>query len=293
MKRKDLSDKEMEQLLEKLSQSTHSPQGEFSAENSYLKLEKRMKPSKGRKITLFKSVAAAVVLLVASFSTYLYLSVDEPAIIRLATTDTIKELTLPDGTHVTLSRYSSLEYPEKFTNDSRDVTIEGEAFFDVTKDKHHPFIVHASTIQVEVLGTQFDVRAYTDDPYIRTTLLEGSVAVSHTGDSARTILEPNQMAIFHKATETISTEIISGASDEVAWRKGHHIFNDKSLLAISNELSSYFNTPIQITDSSLQAYKLTARFEQNESLDEILNLLQHIGHFSWERINNEIIIHSK
>lgn len=93
----------------------------------------------------------------------------------------ISVITLPDQTKVTLNRYSSLTYPDRFKEDRREVQLQGEAYFEVEKDARHPFVVKADPVEVEVLGTHFNVEAYPGDAEVKTTLLEGSVAVNAPG----------------------------------------------------------------------------------------------------------------
>ena len=172
------TDTELEEILNKLVASTRSPRGRFSATDSYPKLEKRLK-SHTRHLTLIRtfSAAAAVALLCLSvWTAYLYM---QPAAIQtvstLAETRTVR---LPDGSSVMLNHYSSLSYPEKFKSDKREVELNGEAYFEISKDKKHPFIVQTETMDIQVLGTHFNVDAYQNNPDVKTTLLSGSVAVS-------------------------------------------------------------------------------------------------------------------
>ena len=178
------TDTELEEILNQLIASTRSPRGRFSAAASYPELEKRLK-SHTRHLTLIRtfSAAAAVALLCLSvWTAYLYM---QPAAIQtistLAETRTVR---LPDGSSVMLNHYSSLSYPEKFQSDKREVELNGEAYFEVSKDPKHPFIVQTETIDVQVLGTHFNVDAYHDNLDVKTTLLSGSVAVSNKSNSA-------------------------------------------------------------------------------------------------------------
>lgn len=293
MKNQNLSEDDIDKLLNDLSGSARSPQGKYSAGESYPELKERLFTRKTKRFPLLRYVAAAAVILIAALSAYLIHTGGTPEIIIITTADQVKEVTLPDGTHVTLSRYSSLQYPSAFKKDSRDVVLSGEGFFDVTKDKEHPFIVQAEDVRIEVLGTQFNIESYAGDGYIKTTLIEGSVAVSNTINRDITVLEPNQSAIFCKETAILHKEENNNALDEAAWRDGKLIFNDKTLAEISNGLSNYFNVDISINDDKLKEYKLTARFEHQENLEEILTLLEAAGKFTWTRQSNQITINPK
>ena len=134
------TDTELEEILNKLVASTRSPRGRFSATASYPELEKRLK-SHTRRLTLIRtfSAAAAVALLCLSvWTAYLYM---QPVTIQtVSTLAETRTVCLPDGSTVTLNHYSSLSYPEKFKSDKREVKLNGEAYFEVNKNKKHPFI---------------------------------------------------------------------------------------------------------------------------------------------------------
>ncbi len=196
------TDRELEEILNKLIASTRSPRGRFSAASSYPQLEKKLKFHHRRLYPVRTFVAAAVVLLCLSvWAAYLYM---QPASIQTVTTlAETRTILLPDGTSVTLNHYSSLSYPKQFKSDNREVELSGEAYFEVSKNKKHPFIVQTETIDVQVLGTHFNVDAYPDNPDVKTTLLTGSVAVSNKNNSVHMVLKPNEVAIYNKVDKSL------------------------------------------------------------------------------------------
>lgn len=284
------TDRELEDILNKLIASTRSPRGRFSAAFSYPQLEKKLNFRNHRLyLTRTFAAAAAVVLLCLSVRTaYLYM---QPATIQtvstLAETRTVR---LPDGTSVTLNHYSSLSYPERFKSDDREVELSGEAYFEVSKDSKHPFIVQTETIDVQVLGTHFNVDAYPDNPDVKTTLLTGSVAVSNKNNSVRMVLKPNEVAIYNKVEQKLTRKVLENAGDEISWRHGEFIFDDLPLQEIARELSNSFGTTIHIADSTLQNYRITARFRNGEDLDAILSVLHNAGYFNYSRNTQQITI---
>ena len=272
------TDTELEEILNQLIASTRSPRGRFSAAASYPELEKRLK-SHTRHLTLIRtfSAAAAVALLCLSvWTAYLYM---QPAAIQtistLAETRTVR---LPDGSSVMLNHYSSLSYPEKFQSDKREVELNGEAYFEVSKDPKHPFIVQTETIDVQVLGTHFNVDAYHDN-------LESK--------SVRMVLKPNEIAIYNKVEEKLTRKVLENAEDEISWRQGEFIFDDLPLQEIARELSNSFGATIQIADTTLQNYRITARFRDGEDLAIILSVLHNAGYFNYSQNNKQIIITAK
>ena len=260
------TDRELEEILNKLIASTRSPRGRFSAAASYPQLEKKLKFHHHRlyPVRTFAAAAAVVLLCLSVWAAYLYM---QPVSIQTVTTlAETRTILLPDGTSVTLNHYSSLSYPKQFKSDNREVELSGEAYFEVSKSKKHPFIVQTETIDVQVLGTHFNVDAYPDNPDVKTTLLTGSVAVSNKNNSVHMVLKPNEVAIYNKVEQKLTRKVLENAGDEVSWRHGEFIFDDLPLQEIARELSNSFGTTIHITDSTLRNYRVTARFRNGEDL---------------------------
>lgn len=287
------TDAELEKILEKLVASTRSPKGRFSAAANYPKLEKRL-PHRNKRllpIRIFATAAAIALLCIPAWFAYNHLrSVPMQTVGTLAETRTVQ---LPDGTHVTLNHYSSLTYPERFKTANREVQLSGEAYFEVSKDRSHPFIVQTEAIDVQVLGTHFNVNAYRDNSEVKTTLLEGSVAVSNKSNSVRMILKPNESAIYNKVEQSLICEVPKNATEDIAWCNGEFIFSNLPLQKIARQLSNSFGVTIHISDTALQNYRITARFNAGESLEHILSLLQQAGPFGYSQNGNQITITTK
>lgn len=275
-----------DKILERLIASTRSPRGKYSATESYKILEKRLFPNRSRILRLrFTAAAAAIALLcVMSWSVYQYMK--PVAMCTVSTLANQQQVRLPDGTQVTLNHYSTLTYPEKFKAEVRKVELSGEAYFEVSKDTKHPFIVETAPVNVEVLGTHFNVEAYSNDPDVTTTLLEGSVAVSNKQNTHRVILKPNESAIYNKVKGSLVCEKLENATDDIAWREGKLIFNNLPIQEIARQLSNTFGVSITVSSKTLQDYRLTARFTNGEGLTEILDLLQTAGHFKYTYSQN-------
>ncbi len=289
MKKDNLSEDDLDKLLEQLSQSASAPSVEYSAEKGYRKLKKKLITKKVKQLSFAKYAAAASVALILSLSAVFYLN-KESKMITVATADFTQEIHLPDGSNAMLSHYSSMTYPSAFKKKNRKVEIKGEAYFDVSKDKKRPFIVSTGNIQIKVLGTQFNVESYPKDDYIKTTLIEGSVSVSNRQNDDTIVLLPNESALFCKTSETLQKEYNENVKDIIAWKEGKLIFNNETMNMIAVDLSHYFNVSIIIQDPSLKEYRVTARFEQGESLDEMLNLLQSAANFNWKKTDSTIVI---
>lgn len=289
------TDTELETILSKFIASTRSPRGRFSAVASYPQLEKRLKPHIR---CLFPTrmrilaAAAAVILLCLSVGT-VYLYMQPTSLQTVSTMAETRNVILPDGSSVLLNRHSSLSYPKRFKSDNREVQLTGEAYFEVSKDQKHPFIVQTEHINVQVLGTHFNVDAYRNNPEVKTTLLTGSVAVSNKSKSVRMILKPNEIAIYNKVEEKLTRKVLENVEDEISWRQGEFIFDDLPLQEIARELSNSFGATIHIADTALQNYRITARFRNGEDLTTILSVLHNAGYFDYSQNNKQIIITAK
>lgn len=284
---------DFDKLLDKLTTATRSPRGHFSARNSWKLLEKRISPPTGthKLWRIASTVAASILLCITSWYTYDYL---QPVSIQTVSTQAeICTITLPDKSQVTLNRYSVLNYPVRFKGNKREVSLIGEAYFEVEKDARHPFVVKAESVDIQVLGTHFNVEAYPGDPEIRTTLLEGSVAVSIPENSERIILLPDESAVYNRIKKSLQRKIIPESNNEIAWRNGGFLFDYQPLGEIARQLSHAFNIKIKITEHSLENYRLRAHFNNGESLEQILTLLQNAGNFSYTKANDTILISTK
>ena len=260
-------------LLDRLVASTRSPRGRFSAARSWPLLQARLKRTTLRR-TLWMRVAgaAAVVLLcIAGWQAYEWLRpVEMTTVTAQAETRTV---ILPDRTEVILNRYSTLTYPKDFRREARrEVSLQGGAYFEVAKDPSHPFVVETGEVQVEVLGTHFNVEAYPRDREVRTTLLEGSVAVSLPGRSQRLVLAPNERAVYHKTSGSLTQESLPDAADDISWSHGQLNFRSQPLREIVRQLANSYQTDIRIADPTLAEYRLTATFDIGEGLTHILDL---------------------
>lgn len=290
------TDTELEEIVHRLVTSTRSPRGRFSAAASYPQLEKRLNLHGARlqRLPFIRAVAAtaAVVLLcLSAWAVYVYM---QPA--TLQTVSTLAEtqvILLPDGSSVTLNHYSSLSYPEHFNSANREVQLNGEAYFEVSKDKEHPFTVQTENVDVQVLGTHFNVDAYRNNPEVKTTLLTGSVAVSNKRNSQRMVLKPNEIAIYNKVEKKLTREALENTNDKIAWLHGEFIFDHLPLAEIARELSNSFGTTVHIADTTLLNYHISARFRNGEDLETILSVLHQAGYFNYSQKNNQFIITAK
>lgn len=188
------------------------------------------------------------------------------------------QVILPDGTKVWLNAASSLKYPSLFASDERKVELTGEAYFEVRKQKSHPFRVISKNQTVEVLGTHFNINAYADDKSIKTTLLEGSVKVSNP-QSTKT-LKPNEQAYISNYGLGNIAILNADANDEIAWKNGEFIFNNASLKAVLYQLDRWYD--LKIDYNNIPAKRYNGMVSRKAKLSEVLNMLELTGNISFK-----------
>lgn len=201
-----------------------------------------------------------------------------------------KHLFLPDSSEIWINAGSTIKYPKEFKANQRLVQLDGEAYFSVRRDESKPFTVSTEKLSVNVLGTKFNVKAYSDDEQVTTTLTSGKVEVKSENQSH--ILKPNEQLSFDKKTSAINvTEIPSNETG--AWKSGHLIFNNASLSEIVTTLERHFNISIK-DNTAIPASKLyTIKFLKNENIKEILDIMQDVASFKYVENEGKIILNQK
>lgn len=241
------------------------------------------------RIVRFAAVAA---LLVAALVPYLRPAVQtEWHEIYVAQGET-REITLSDGTQLWLNSGSRVFYPERFDGRERRIRIDGEVFADVAKDRRHPFVVSASDVEVRVLGTQFSLKSYAENPNIEVALIEGSVAMraGNPGKSVDYTLTPGDMIRYNRTSGSLETYRID-TETYGSWHSNRNLcFVNQTLGDIATDLERRFNVKIIIEGSELAEAQYYASFINNESLDRILRALNSNDNMRISRINGTIII---
>ena len=194
---------------------------------------------------------------------------------------------LPDGTVVWLNSGSTLKYPQSFSKRNRQVILSGEAYFDVTTDRLHPFVVKTGTLDLKVLGTQFNVMAYPDENYISTTLEKGRISIERPGEGRKIsrlcFLEAGEHSIFQKESGTIR-KFISNTDKYTSWKEGKLIFRNDPLVLVIKRLERWYNTDIEIAgDKKLPETPYTLTIE-DETITQVLEFLSVASPISWEVI---------
>lgn len=186
------------------------------------------------------------------------------------------QLILADGSRVWLNSASSLRFPTSFTGDKREVELDGEGYFEVAKNASKPFHVKTKTQDIEVIGTHFNVNAYTDESQVKTTLLEGSVKVnSAIGSPQSAILKPGEQSIL-KNNSPFTIDHSPDIDQVMAWKNGWFEFDNTDIKAIMRQISRWYDVDIRYeTKTSDSTYG--GRISRNINLSNILKMLELYG----------------
>ncbi len=198
-------------------------------------------------------------------------------------------LTLSDGTRVFLNAETKLKFPTKFRKEERVVVLEGEAYFEVRKDATHPFIVKANDVDVKVLGTSFNLRSYSDENSIATTLVSGKVAVS-AGENSEEIV-PGEQAVYMKETGKMEVKPID-VTLYTAWHTGKFIFRNETLEEMMSYLSRWYGVKYRFIDEGAKKLQIGARLDRYNNMNPIIEMLKKTGLVNITQVDNMLYISS-
>lgn len=189
-------------------------------------------------------------------------------------------LVLPDGTQVWLNAASSITYPTAFTGRERKVSITGEAYFEVTHDPTKHFIVDFTTGHpgrqgtVEVLGTHFNINAYSDEDMLRATLLQGKVRLSSLHNKQTALLQPGQQAALENEIKPLEIQTVD-TSQVIAWKNGLFNFDNAGLPAVLRQLERWYNIEVQYKGKP-PAFAFKGKLQRNLNLSQVLRILDEM-----------------
>jgi ferric-dicitrate binding protein FerR (iron transport regulator) len=195
-------------------------------------------------------------------------------------------ITLVDGTKVWLNAASKLKFPVVFTDSIRQIYLEGEAFFDVAHNGK-PFIVNSGDIDIEVLGTAFNISAYSDDNDIKTTLVDGSIKL-RTPEIHKTLL-PSEQAIVSKENFEINIRTVN-TTRYTSWVNGKIEFNNESLDVVMKRLSRWYDFSYSFKNKQAKNFHFSARIENSQNISSILEMLQKTTDVKLEIEKKTIVI---
>jgi transmembrane sensor len=286
--------------------------------------EPELQPQKVRRLSLlWKNIAAILIVGICAFFYYQYLryrhqkNISGNVSFAKTPSRTKSRIYLSDGTVVTLNSETTLKYPSAFDGATREVYLDGEAFFDVAKDAAHPFIVHAGKMNIRVLGTAFNVKSYLNDKDMETTLIRGAIEVTLSDrPSDRIILKPNEKLIlsntaFKKPQIDPSTPVAEESTGtdtdysltnlthfksndttivETSWVNNELVFKDEDFGELANRMERWYGVKIKFKSADARNYRFTGMFVK-ENVLEAMNALKLIERFNYKYKNETIYIY--
>ena len=254
-------------------ESTYKDLKELHKKIKYLK--RKTKPFY---IQLLRVVAMFVLPITIITATYLYFTdnVKNIEIVKLyVPKGETKHLILSDGTEVWVNSESYLSYPKEFRSDKRILSLTGEAYFYVTKDNKKPFIVETENMNIEVLGTKFNINAYPDLDEVKTTLKEGKVKVkiNHNKKNNTFFLSPNkELSLNIKTGEITRRDVV--VENQPGWSEGNMVFNDVLISDIFKHIEREYDLRVICETLKCDNKRLTVKFGSGENIDDVLQILQ-------------------
>ena len=240
-------------------------------------------PLPNRMIRIWQRIAAVIVLPLLAYTLYQatvnHVSKlnDQAEWVEMSTPIGLRsEFNLPDGTKVWLNGNTHLKYPKQFNKHERLVSLQGEAFFEVSSNRKAPFIVSTGELMIQAVGTSFNVSAFPEDIVVETALLEGKVILlreTMLGKSRITSLEPGQFSVYYENTGLLRKSE-ENLDKHIAWREGKFLFRNDPLEVVLKELGRWYNVEFRISEEIEDSNAYTGTF-QGESLRQILEYIEY------------------
>ncbi|NDV17017.1 DUF4974 domain-containing protein [Muricauda sp. TY007] len=241
---------------------------------------------------------AACAVLIFSLTYTLTLPVDQtetPDASQITSATSIgenKTIMLSDGTKVTLNANTTLSYPKEFSGELREVSLKGEAFFDVTHNPKKPFMVATGNgMKIQVLGTVFNVKSYPEDLNVETTLVSGKVKVVEERDQKTVVLNPSQRATYVKDADKLIVDNVQ-TENFTAWRQGKLIYDETPIRQVISDLKRKYKVDISVESPGIMDYKYTGEFD-NLGIEQILDLFEVSSPILYQIKNNQITLYMK
>ncbi len=265
----DGSNQELHDELVRTWEGTETVKGFTQVETNqeWSRLQKALHDSNKQNSLPFLRIAASITLLIGVGLLVFFLTRSDDVTILA---QQIQTEVLADGSSVTLNASSELNYSPSFGEQSREVTLKGEAYFDIERDEEKPFIIYTSSFDIKVLGTSFNVQTLENKSTAEVVVITGSVEVSYGGNSI--ILEVGEKGILNKKTGQLFKTFNNDVNFQ-AWRTKKFTFNDVPLDKVIELLNNAYQTKLYITGTEIQKCPVTVSFE-NQSLTSILEVLK-------------------
>ncbi|UCS91704.1 FecR domain-containing protein [Echinicola marina] len=239
-------------------------------------------------LPLVKIAAAMIIFLMSTFLLFQYIQVDDEKILEYSTkVGEIREIVLPDQSLVVLNSVSVLRIPEEFSADSREVSLDGEAFFDVQRDEARPFTVLTENgVKVSVLGTSFNIKDYSDAGQVEVAVASGKVAVGKGNQLFGRIIKGQQITYDKESNEFFQ----SNTAHVDSWIDGKIMFSEHSLKEVANILNRTFVKKLVIGEGVNQSLLIKGSFEKGQGIEGIVDILCILHDLEYDDQEDQIVI---
>ncbi|WP_279086821.1 FecR domain-containing protein [Bacteroides acidifaciens] len=283
--------------LGKFNQYADRKQMARAEKQLYKKLdEEKRKQNKILRMHRWMKYAAmiAVILVIGGGSGYwLYQNGNnQHMMVAVANEGIVKEIILPDGTKVWLNNSATLKYPREFSEKARNVYLDGEAYFEVTKNRHKPFTVQSDAMRVRVLGTTFNFKCDKNYQIAEVTLIEGEIEVKGNKEEGQIILAPGQRAELNKNNGRLTVKQVDAKMDAV-WHDNLIPFQKADIFTISKALERFYDIKIILSPDMRADKTYSGVLKKKSTIESVLKSLQNSISIDYKIVGNNIFISPK
>lgn len=263
------------------------------------KLYERIETEKNRqwffsRINHWVKYAAIItsILAISGFSLWYFVADSQEKWITASTENgETKEITLPDNSKVWLNENSTLKYPQHFAKEERELQLDGEAYFEVTKNKHKPFIVQSAAMSVQVLGTKFNFKSTSNCRIAETSLIEGEVKVAGNNNEGAITLSPGQKVELNTVTKQMKVSETNAALDAI-WHNNLIPFKNADVFDIAEVLEKVYGVKIIFSPDISPSTTYSGMLQKKDSIEDVLKILQNTTHLQYKIPQGTIFISS-
>ncbi|WP_418214517.1 FecR family protein [Bacteroides difficilis] len=240
---------------------------------------------------------AAVIAIIFSISGgigywFYHNGTDQQMMVAVANEGIVKEVVLPDGTKVWLNNSATLKYPREFSEKERNVHLEGEAYFEVTKNRHKPFTVQSDAMRVRVLGTTFNFKCDKRCRVAEATLIEGEIEVKGNKEEGQIILTPGQRAELNKSNGRLTVKQVDAKLDAV-WHDNLIPFQKADIFTITRTLERFYDVKIILSPDMKPDKTYSGVLKRKSDIESVLKSLQNSIPIDYKIVGNNIFISPK
>ena len=264
------------------------------------RLYKRLDEEKGKQEKILRmhhwmryaAIIAVILMLGGGVGYWFYQESDRQLMVAVANEGIVKEVVLPDGTKVWLNNSATLKYPREFSEKERNVHLEGEAYFEVTKNRHKPFTVQSDAMQVRVLGTSFNFKCDKNCQVAEATLIEGEIEVKGNNEEGQLILAPGQRVEQNKSDGRLTVKQVDAKLDAV-WHDNLIPFQKADIFTISKALERFYDVKIILSPDIRSDKTYSGVLKRKPEIESVLKSLQNSIPIDYKIVGKNIFISLK